>query len=54
MVLVVYTAATVVGEPIAGPEVSEVRWFRPDALPTLAFPHDSDIIARWSRPDAAR
>lgn len=54
VVLVVYTAAQVVGEPIAGPEVSEVRWFRPDALPTLAFPHDSAIIARWSRLDAAR
>jgi len=54
VVLVVYTAASVVGEPAAGPEVSEVGWFRPDALPTLAFPHDDAIIARWSGLDATR
>jgi mutator protein MutT len=48
VVLVVYTADATVGEPAAGPEVSEVGWFTPDDLPTLAFPHDDDIIARWS------
>ncbi len=54
VVLVVYTAAKVRGEPVAGPEVSEVGWFRPDALPTLAFAHDREIIARWSEAEARR
>jgi len=48
VILVVYTADATAGEPAAGPEVSEVGWFAPDDLPTLAFPHDDDIIARWS------
>ena len=48
VVLVVYTAGRVVGEPAAGPEVSEVGWFAPDELPPLAFPHDAGTIARWS------
>jgi len=48
VILVVYMADAAVGEPAAGPEVSEVGWFAPDELPTLAFPHDDDIIARWS------
>ena len=48
VILVVYTAGRADGEAAAGPEVSEVGWFAPDALPTLAFPHDHDIIARWS------
>jgi 8-oxo-dGTP diphosphatase len=48
VVLVVYTARDAAGEPAAGPEVLEVGWFAPDELPTLAFPHDRDIIARWS------
>ena len=48
VILVVYTADATVGEPVAGPEVSEVGWFAPDDLPILAFPHDDDIIARWS------
>jgi 8-oxo-dGTP diphosphatase len=48
VVLVVYTADHARGEAAAGPEVSEVGWFAPDALPPLAFPHDQAIIARWS------
>jgi ADP-ribose pyrophosphatase YjhB (NUDIX family) len=48
VVLVVYTADHPHGDPAAGPEVSEVGWFAPDDLPTLAFPHDYAIIARWS------
>ena len=49
VVLIVYTAATVRGEAAPGPEVSEVGWFQPHSLPPLAFPHDYDIIARWSQ-----
>lgn len=48
VVLVVYTARETRGEPVAGPEVSEVGWFAPDALPELAFPHDHEIVARWA------
>ena len=48
VVLVVYTARASIGEAAAGPEVSEVGWFTPDSLPSLAFPHDSEIIARWA------
>jgi ADP-ribose pyrophosphatase YjhB (NUDIX family) len=48
VVLVVYTAGEAHGEATAGPEVSEVGWFAPGALPPLAFPHDEGIIARWA------
>ncbi len=48
VVLIVYTADVVGGEPCAGPEVSELDWFAPDALPALAFPHDAGIIAYWA------
>ena len=54
VVLVVYTAARFVGEPAAGPEVTEVGWFAPDDLPPLAFPHDHAIITRWSATAALR
>lgn len=48
VILVVYTAARFVGQPVAGEEVSEVGWFAPDALPTLAFAHDRQIILDWA------
>lgn len=34
-------------EPLPGPEAFEARFFAPDALPDLAFPHDPAIIAAW-------
>src|ERR687885_100417 len=48
VVLVVYASDHTGGEPAPGPEVSEVGWFSADDLPTLAFPHDYGIIARWA------
>jgi ADP-ribose pyrophosphatase YjhB (NUDIX family) len=54
VVLVVYTGRVEQGEATAGPEVSEVGWFAPDALPPLAFPHDDAIIRRWAAAHAAR
>jgi 8-oxo-dGTP diphosphatase len=48
VVLIVYTARSATGEAVAGPEVAEVGWFSPEALPPLAFPHDREIIAQWS------
>jgi len=48
VVLVVCTARRGGGDPRPGPEVAEVGWFLPDALPPMAFPHDQEIIARWA------
>jgi len=49
-VLIVYTAALV--EPDApftpqADEIASVGYFAPDALPPLAFAHDTQIIADW-------
>lgn len=51
VVLVVYSGEIVSGEPQAdGHEVTEVRNFRLDALPTdLAFPHDRQVLLDWKR-----
>ncbi len=52
VVFIVYSASIVHGQPRAGQEVQEVGFFRPDALPEMAFEHDERIIADWqaSRP----
>jgi len=49
-VLIVYTAALV--EPDApftpqADEIAAIGYFAPDALPPLAFAHDTQIIADW-------
>jgi ADP-ribose pyrophosphatase YjhB (NUDIX family) len=49
VVLVVYAGRHVGGEPTAGPEVSEIGIFPPDALPPMAFSHDRRIIQDWAR-----
>lgn len=48
VVFVAYTGS-VIGddEPVPGPEAFEARFFAPDALPELAFPHDPAIVAAW-------
>ncbi len=46
VVLAVYTAEAA-GDAAAGDDLSEVAWFRPDALPDLAFPHDHRILTDW-------
>lgn len=49
VVLAVYPARSFAGEPLAGDDLVEVGWFRPDALPDLAFDHDREIIEAWLR-----
>lgn len=48
VVLAVYAAQIVAGQPAAGDDLTEVGWFAPDALPELAFPHDAAVIAEWA------
>lgn len=45
-VLVVY-AAMATGTPRTSAEAEEVKVFQPDALPELAFAHDSRIVQDW-------
>lgn len=50
VVLLVYTAIAVAGEPIAHDDLIEIGWFSPDdpdALPELAFGHDRHILQLW-------
>lgn len=47
VVLVVFPAIDVAGEPCAADDLAEVRWWSLDALPDLAFPHDQHIIRMW-------
>jgi ADP-ribose pyrophosphatase YjhB (NUDIX family) len=51
VVLIVYAGDVVAGTLAAdGVEVSEVRCFALDALPTeLAFPHDRQVLEDWKR-----
>ena len=44
VVLAVYQATPLKGDPAVGSEVTEVAWFRIDELPSLPFPHDDKII----------
>ncbi len=55
VVLVVYAAEVDSGLPRAdGHELSDVRRFDPDALPVLAFPHDTRILDDWRRARTVR
>jgi ADP-ribose pyrophosphatase YjhB (NUDIX family) len=47
VVLAAYPAIAFTGEPQAGDDIIEVRWFPLDALPELAFPHDTELIRLW-------
>ena len=49
VVLAVYAAASVTGEPVAGDDIDAVGWFALNDLPPLAFPHDTRIIDDWRR-----
>lgn len=44
VVFLAYAGTHVAGVAVAGPEAEAVGWFEPDALPTLAFTHDDEII----------
>ncbi len=45
--LLVYPATSVVGEPVASDDLTEIGWFALDGLPDLAFDHDPRIIRLW-------
>lgn len=47
VVLAVYQARVIRGELRTSEESSAVSWFALDALPPLAFPHDSLILRDW-------
>ena len=47
VVLAVYEAASAVGEPRAGDDLTEVEWFSLSQLPELAFPRDRRIMDAW-------
>jgi ADP-ribose pyrophosphatase YjhB (NUDIX family) len=47
VILVVYAADVLEGEPVAADEMSEVAAFPPDQLPPMAFDHDERIVADW-------
>lgn len=49
VVLAVFTAASVAGEPAAADDLTAVAWFELSDLPELAFPHDRRIIDDWRR-----
>jgi 8-oxo-dGTP diphosphatase len=51
-----WTARAAAGEEVAADDVSELRWFEPDALPPpeeLAF-HIADVLATWRQQHAQR
>ena len=47
VVLAVYAASILAGEPRAGDDLTEVGWFPASALPELAFPRDQWIVELW-------
>lgn len=54
VVLVVYPAITVEGDPVPNDDIARIGWFSPDDLPDLAFAHDSDILSTWGQWRATR
>jgi ADP-ribose pyrophosphatase YjhB (NUDIX family) len=49
IVLLPYRARLVGGNPAAGDEVQQVGWFRPDALPPLAFASHRKVLHHWTQ-----
>ncbi|MBI2305113.1 MAG: NUDIX domain-containing protein [Chloroflexi bacterium] len=49
VILIVYTGRILSGVPHPGPEAAEVRFFPPDEVPPLAFPHDRQVLEDWLR-----
>jgi len=49
-VLILYSARTVDGEPRAGADATEARFFGPDELPAdIAFPLHRRVLGQWAR-----
>lgn len=47
VVLAVYAVSGFAGEPAANDDLDAIGWFTLDALPELAFDHDSIIVRDW-------
>lgn len=49
VVLIVYPAMDVVGDPVPDDDLTALRWFAPGDFATLdlAFPHDISILTAW-------
>jgi ADP-ribose pyrophosphatase YjhB (NUDIX family) len=47
VIFIAYAARVVGGRIEVGAECQDVRFFAPDALPPLAFPHDAAIVRGW-------
>lgn len=54
VVLLVYPAISVDGDPTPDDDIIETGWFTPEALPELAFPHDTEILSIWGNWRASR
>lgn len=54
VVLIVYPATSVAGNPVPNDDIAEIGWFSLDTLPELAFAHDIDILSIWAQWRAAR
>lgn len=48
-----YLVDIVSGEPHPADDVAELRWFTPDVLPPMAFPHQEQVLAHWREAVAA-
>ena len=47
VVLAAYACRSFRGVPAAGDDLDMIGWYTQDALPDMAFPHDTRIIADW-------
>ncbi|MCX6024372.1 MAG: NUDIX domain-containing protein [Chloroflexi bacterium] len=53
VVFIAYAGTIVGGEPVAGPESIAIGFFAPEEAPPLAFPHDAEILRRWTAQNGA-
>ena len=49
VIFIAYAARVTGGRIQIGAECQDVRFFPPDALPPLAFPHDAAILRAWRK-----
>lgn len=47
VIFLAYAARVTGGQIVIGLECQDVRFFSPDDLPPLAFPHDDEIVSTW-------
>lgn len=47
VIFIAYAGRVTRGRVLVGAECQDVRYFFPDALPPLAFPHDANILRAW-------